>query len=833
MQVYRLVAAVVAAAFTMGPTSAAHARAFEVEDLLSQATFGVADIDPSGRWLVYESRRPYIQGKRFVQGEWNGRALSRLSVVDLKGDEPLAPRLLSPETGLVAGPFSPSGGRLAVFRLADQRFQLGVADLKRGSVQFLDVTPLQPDYGRTVAWLSEQTLLVLARSDGQAPEGARRGWVAAETLPRLWATAAAGRSAHVVLGSGVYANVRSRPPAMQLLRIDTRNGATELLAEGPYVDFEISPDRTHVALLSKGADLQVRGEQPVRGEAGSETEQHHLDVLNLRSGTRRSVCTACDFLPQLLSWAPDSARLLVFRRRPGQLWTNGRLGVLDLQTSELREIGKGVRPDLDLNPVRVWVDWMGRDPVLFGRADDGSHRSDWFRLSSAGPINLTRSLPPPDKMFRIGDADTFRVAADGGLWAVDRNGGGRRRLATASRGALAVDANLARSRQGRGPFQRLWLHVTEGGTPRLALLSRRGLQVLRTPEGEPPLAAVSSDGRALLWRDVSPAGVERLVLSEAGSAPKLVAELNAEQGDTEAPEVIAIPHRGLNGEPLKSWLYLPKAVGARPPPLLVRPYLGANYPHAVVDRPADQGFMINLRVLTSHGYAVLIPSLPNPPGGMTDPARGLAGRILAVIDAAAANPAARGRFDADRLGLIGFSFGGYSVMTTITQTHRFKAAVSISGVSDFVSYWASQSPFAYLDPASGYVGNRMTGLVESTQPRLQAPPWREPDRYARNSPLLVADRIETPLLLIHGALDPIPHHGSAAMYSALFRQRKDAMLVTYWGALHGLASPGDVRDMYARIFAFFDARLVNGDPPRASPAPASASIVPTIPSRAR
>lgn len=206
---------------------------------------------------------------------------------------------------------------------------------------------------------------------------------------------------------------------------------------------------------------------------------------------------------------------------------------------------------------------------------------------------------------------------------------------------------------------------------------------------------------------------------------------------------------------------------------------------------------------------MLVPSLPNPSGGMTDPALGLADRILAVVEAARRTPDAAGRFDPDRLGLVGFSFGGYSVMTTITQTRRFRAAVSISGVSDLTSYWASQSPFAFLDSQAGYVGNRMTGLVEATQPRMLGPPWAQAARYARNTPLLAADRIETPLLLIHGALDPVPHAGSAAMYSALFRQGKDAMLVTYWGGLHGVSSPGDVRDMYARLFSFLNTRLAD------------------------
>jgi len=56
-------------------------------------------------------------------------------------------------------------------------------------------------------------------------------------------------------------------------------------------------------------------------------------------------------------------------------------------------------------------------------------------------------------------------------------------------------------------------------------------------------------------------------------------------------------------------------------------------------------------------------------------------------------------------------------------------------------------------------------------------------------------------------MDQIPIAQSEAMYSALFRQGKDAEFVTYWGALHSVTSPGDVRNVYARIFQFLDEHL--------------------------
>jgi len=228
---------------------------------------------------------------------------------------------------------------------------------------------------------------------------------------------------------------------------------------------------------------------------------------------------------------------------------------------------------------------------------------------------------------------------------------------------------------------------------------------------------------------------------------------------------------------------------------------------------------------------VLVPSLPPPPGGLIEPAAGLADRILAIERAARADPALADAFDPAREALLGWSFGAYSVMAVLTQTNRFRAGVAFDGISDLAAYWSHLSLQRALAPEDGYGSNWSTGTVESTQPTLGLPLWAAPDRYRRNSPLWQADRITTPLMLVHGWRDSVPIAGSEAMYSALFRQGKDALLVTYWGADHKPTSPGDIRDVWARTFAFLDAHLAPAPRPAphaARPGPASASSAPML-----
>ncbi len=91
-------------------------------------------------------------------------------------------------------------------------------------------------------------------------------------------------------------------------------------------------------------------------------------------------------------------------------------------------------------------------------------------------------------------------------------------------------------------------------------------------------------------------------------------------------------------------------------------------------------------------------------------------------------------------------------------------------------------------------------------------PWRDPHRYARNSPLTSVERINTPVMLIHGDLDST---GSATqaeeMFTALSRLNRDAVFVRYWGEGHTLTSPANLRDLWPRRLAWYREHL--GPPP--------------------
>lgn len=108
--------------------------------------------------------------------------------------------------------------------------------------------------------------------------------------------------------------------------------------------------------------------------------------------------------------------------------------------------------------------------------------------------------------------------------------------------------------------------------------------------------------------------------------------------------------------------------------------------------------------------------------------------------------------DPERTGCIGASYGGFMTQLLITKTDMFAAAVSHAGISDITSYW----------------GEGYWGYLYNAVSAANSFPWNRPDIYIEQSPLFAADKVNTPLLLLHGAADTnVPPGESEQMYTAL------------------------------------------------------------------
>ena len=201
-----------------------------------------------------------------------------------------------------------------------------------------------------------------------------------------------------------------------------------------------------------------------------------------------------------------------------------------------------------------------------------------------------------------------------------------------------------------------------------------------------------------------------------------------------------------------------------------------------------------IRTLLAHGYAVF---MPNPRGSfgqgeafttaiVRNIGHGDLPDILAGIDAAErAAP-----IDDRRLGIGGWSYGGYMAMFAPTQTGRFRAAYAVAGISDWQSY-AGQ-----------------TGISGWLLPFFGASVYDDPAIYARSSPITFIRQARTPTLLMVGEDDiECPAPQTIEYWHALRAMGVPTNAIVYAGEGHHFHDPAHVADLTQRIVAWFDTYL--------------------------
>ncbi|MDP3747617.1 MAG: prolyl oligopeptidase family serine peptidase [Phenylobacterium sp.] len=788
-------------ALSCGPAAA---RPLSLDDLLKLEDLGQAAIAPGGRWLVAETLAAHDTAPSFDFDGYRQPALGRLQIVDL--DHPdLAQPLIIPEAGAgyVAGPFSPRGRSMVVYRFRDRAWDTGVVDLVTRQVRWLGLPTEQALYGRTVQWRSETELVLIALPTGTVPLHLRTGWQATARLPDLWRQAAEGRVAAVTLaGSGRFLDHRRPAAPRRLLKVDLRSGAVRTLAEGGFFDLELSSTGRYVAAVAEAEPLQPKADEAVR--VGTPAHRRALTIVDLATGAIRTPCETCDVLTHLLAWSPAGDALLVFARDRGQAWSAGRLLTIEAATSRISSVGRGVvQPDIAYTAEGIAIvraDWLGAQPVVYGRRSGSKGRADWFRLGGASATNLTERLPEAPPTLSAIDTNALLLVADGAAWQVNPTGGARRLTNGRGRRAQTFGAlGLGERFVVNAPPRRGWL-LTSAPDAVERVAADTTPASFRIADGA---AAVALGDDRLVVRTRDGHGVQQLVLMRSGS-PLPVLTVNAALAEVDGAEIRELDHIGPNGQALKSWLYLPpnRPPGSRPP-LVVLPYPGSIHLRPPLRYAAGvPSFTPNAQLLAAHGYAVLVPSLPRDRAA-GEPAADLADQILKIVDVATD----RGLVDRDRLALWGHSFGGYAALVTATQTTRFRAIIAQAAKADLISGWGSVPPFYRMASEEGYPTTLHMGWAESGQASLGSPPWRDPDRYVRNSPVLAADRIRTPVFLIYGDQDFVTLAQGEEMFAALYRQDKDAVLMTLWGEGHIPSSPANIRALYAEVFDWLDRTL--------------------------
>jgi dipeptidyl aminopeptidase/acylaminoacyl peptidase len=147
--------------------------------------------------------------------------------------------------------------------------------------------------------------------------------------------------------------------------------------------------------------------------------------------------------------------------------------------------------------------------------------------------------------------------------------------------------------------------------------------------------------------------------------------------------------------------------------------------------------------------------------------------------------------------LYGHSFGGYETNFIISQTPIFAAAVSGAGISDNISYYFNISK-------NGTFQSEMWRF-ESQQWRMGKSLYEDKEAYLRNSPIMNAEKVKTPLLLWTGKEDRvIPYNQSISYYLALRRLGAKSIMLIYPEEDHTLENPVNKADLSKRMMNWFD-----------------------------
>ncbi len=278
-----------------------------------------------------------------------------------------------------------------------------------------------------------------------------------------------------------------------------------------------------------------------------------------------------------------------------------------------------------------------------------------------------------------------------------------------------------------------------------------------------------------------------------------VSEANPQQADFLWGTSELVYWNSTDGLPLQGILYKPEGFDlSQKYPMMVYFYEKMSNTLHSHRAPFPGGSSVNISFYVSRGYVVFVPDIHYRDGYPGESALNcVVPGVLSVV--------AKGFVDPDRIGVQGHSWGGYQIAYLVTRTNIFKAAEAGAPVANMTS--------AYGGIRWGSGMSRMF-QYERTQSRLGGSLWEVRPRYIENSPLFWADKIETPVLMMHNDEDTaVPWYQGIEFFVALRRLAKPVWLLNYNGEPHGLRKHQNRKDWAVRMQQFFDHYLTDAPAP--------------------
>jgi dipeptidyl aminopeptidase/acylaminoacyl peptidase len=793
-----------------------------VDDVLALQSIGDVVPSPNGEWLAVVIKRS------------GGPPDTRNADVWLVPRHDGSPRNLTAGAGQRTrwgNPvWSPDGARLALLSSTDQRnlspyiWTVRTGALKRLIDRDLDTrATFDRAWPRTpLVWLDSVTVLGAFSQQGAPPNTWGTAVVTTERMAQeAWAKTNAGVEPSVsVLESGREIPMAERPQG-QLLRIDVRSGESQVIAEGEFWKIIVNPQKRRAALI-----VDAGGVAP--------SENRRLNYLNNWYASARRTRLAIARLDSVapVTWvdAVHDPRISDNETEPHAWSSDGTMLSVVAKDEPTTLVGTtaylvsardgSVRQLTDRNLEVSATVWAGNTAVLafarqtvFAASNVDTNRYDWWKIDARAGANAktvtnltSRYADVPSEWQATPDTTEMLGLASGHFLSLNvfQDSGVRARALPdsadwgwtwPSRSSIGSPSDELYAQSANGDFYAIPLkdHTTRS-TP--VLIPR--------PSQDADLTAIDPAHHLAVFTAAGPTGTMLWIRDEETHQFERKITLNQQLRNVADSKRMLISYLGADGDSLKGLIVLPVGyIAGKHYPLVAFVYGGVLIRDTTFSGVIDKQFIsgLNLGLLPAHGYALLIPSVPvSREGEAGDPMIDIPKGVLAAVDEAIRV----GIADPARLGIMGQSYGGYSTYSVITNTSRFHAAVVLAGFDDLASLYGDFNlETRYTN--FGYEMQAVPGLLENGQLRMGTSPWNNLWRYFRNSPYYFADRVHTPLMIIQGDMDFVGIEQGEEFYSALYRLGKPAKFVRYWGEGHVIEqSPANVRDMWRRIFDWFD-----------------------------
>ena len=281
--------------------------------------------------------------------------------------------------------------------------------------------------------------------------------------------------------------------------------------------------------------------------------------------------------------------------------------------------------------------------------------------------------------------------------------------------------------------------------------------------------------------------------------PVKISDANPQMSEYKWGTVEMTTWTNLDGVTLSGLIYKPENFDPNKKyPMLV--YFYEKYTDRIHQHYAPQPLRsaVNFSYMVSNDYVLFVPDIIYKDGF---PGESAYNCIMPGVQ----HVLAQGYVNPEKIGIQGHSWGGYQTAYLVTRTNLFKAAESGAPVSNMTSAYGGIRWRSGLSRMFQY---------ERTQSRIGGTLWEKPMHYLDNSPVFHADKIETPLLILHNDGDgAVPWYQGIELFVAMRRLDKPCWLLNYNGDGHGVTKRANKIDFAIRMYQFFDHYLKDAPAP--------------------